>query len=65
MATRLFRSEEITELSGAVAERTDTGMISLRRDRILHADVCLSRRLIDLVGKAHSARGRVEGKRVR
>ena len=45
MAARLFRSEEITTLFGAVAEKTDKGTISLRRDRVLHTDVRLSRKL--------------------
>ena len=52
LATRLFRSEEMTKLFGAVAEKTDKGTISLRRDRVLHTDVRLSRKLIDLVRKA-------------
>ena len=56
MATCFFRSEEMTKLFGAVAEKTDKGTISLRRDRILHADVCLSRKLIDLVRKAQVSR---------
>lgn len=46
----LFRSVELRELTNAVAERTADGTISLRRDRILHADVGLASALIDLVG---------------
>ena len=64
MAARLFRSEEITTLFGAVAEKTDKGTISLRRDRVLHTDVRLSRKLIDTVRKAQASRRREDQARV-
>ncbi|CAN0209441.1 unnamed protein product, partial [Scytosiphon promiscuus] len=48
-AMRLFRSAELRVLTEAVAERAHDGTISLRRDRVLHADVGLSGALVDLV----------------
>lgn len=45
----LFRSPELMEVTLAVSERVNDGTISLRRDRVLHADVGLSSALIDLV----------------
>lgn len=48
-AMLLFRSVELRTATEAVADRTYDGTISLRRDRILHADVGLSGALIDLV----------------
>lgn len=48
-AMLLFRSAEVREVTGAVADRAHDGTISLRRDRVLHADVGLSGALVDLV----------------
>lgn len=48
-AMRLFRSVEVRTATEAVADRACDGTISLRRDRVLHADVGLSGALIDLV----------------
>ena len=45
----LFRSPEMMAVTEAVSERVHDGTISLRRDRVLHADVGLSSALIDLV----------------
>ncbi|CAN0114284.1 unnamed protein product, partial [Laminaria digitata] len=45
----LFRSAEMMEVTCAVSEKVNDGTISLRRDRVLHADVGLSSALIDLV----------------
>lgn len=45
----LFNSPELRELSDAVTLRATEGTISLRKDRVLHADVGLSAALIDLV----------------
>lgn len=45
----LFRSEEICQLTEAVRDRVYEDTISLRRDRVLHADVGLSSTLVDLV----------------
>lgn len=45
----LFRSLEIARATEAVADRAYDGTISLRRDRVMHADVGLSGALIDLV----------------
>ena len=45
----LFRSPELMAVTEAVSERVNEGIISLRRDRVLHADVGLSSALIDLV----------------
>ena len=49
------------EVCVAVADRARDGTISLRKDRVLHADVALSRALKDLVRNAEgrSARGNV------
>lgn len=44
----LFRSPELMAVTEAVSERVNDGIISLRRDRVLHADVGLSSALIDL-----------------
>lgn len=48
-AMLLFRSAELRGLTEAVADRAHDGTISLRRDRVLHADVGLSGALVDLV----------------
>lgn len=49
----LFRSPELMDVTEAVSERVHDGTISLRRDRVLHADVGLSSALIDLVSTLH------------
>jgi len=48
-AMLLFRSAEIRTVTDTIADRAYDGTISLRRDRVLHADVGLSRALVDLV----------------
>ncbi|CAN0165073.1 unnamed protein product, partial [Hapterophycus canaliculatus] len=48
-AMHLLHSAEVRVLTEAVAERAHDGTISLRRDRVLHADVGLSGALVDLV----------------
>ena len=48
-AKKLFEEDEIRGPCEAVEKRVNQGAISLRRDRVLHADVKLSRTLIDLV----------------
>lgn len=48
-AMLLFRSIEVRGVTDTVADRVYDGTISLRRDRVLHADVGLSGALIDLV----------------
>lgn len=48
-AMLLFRSMEVRGVTETVADRAHDGTISLRGDRVLHADVGLSGALIDLV----------------
>lgn len=48
-AMRLFRSVEVRGVTETVADRAYDGTVSLRSDRVLHADVGLSGALIDLV----------------
>lgn len=48
-AMLLFRSAEVRGATEAVADRAHDGTLSLRRDRVLHADVGLSGALLDLV----------------
>ena len=48
-AMLLFRSAEMREITETVLDRAHDGTLSLRRDRVLHADVGLSGALIDLV----------------
>lgn len=49
----IFRSEEIVLLSKAIQQRAADGTLSLRRERVLHADVGLSSALIDLVSASN------------
>lgn len=48
-AMLLFRSLEVRDVMETVADRAHDGTLSLRKDRVLHADVGLSGALIDLV----------------
>ena len=50
----LFEEDEIRRPCEAVEKRVNQGAISLRRDRVLHTDVKLSRTLTDLVRESES-----------
>lgn len=52
----LFRSPEMGTVRGAVEERVRDGTISLRSERVLHADVGLSSALVDLVRAINTVR---------
>ena len=51
-ARQLFGEDEMRQPCDAVKGRVYHGAISLRRDRVLHADVVLSRTLSDLVRRS-------------
>lgn len=48
-AMLLFRSAEMRQITETVLDRARDGTVSVRRDRVLHADVGLSGALVDLV----------------
>ena len=53
-AKQIFGEDGMRRQCDAVKDRVYRGAISMRRDRVLHADVRLSRTLSDLVRKSGS-----------